>query len=53
MAPGAFFVLAMLTAVQNKIKINMAKKGKDVSKIQSGCNADCASCAEKCGSAKE
>jgi len=53
MAPGAFFVLAFLTAVQNKVKINMKKKGKDVSKIQSGCNADCASCAVKCGSAKE
>jgi len=53
MAPGAFFVLALLTGVQNKVKLNMAKKGKDVSKIQSGCNADCASCAAKCGSAKE
>lgn len=53
MAPGAFFVLAALTAIQNKVKLNMAKKGKDVSKIQSGCNSDCASCAAKCGSAKE
>ncbi len=53
MAPGAFFVLAMLTAAQNKVKINMEKKGKDASKIQSGCNSDCASCAAKCGSAKE
>lgn len=53
MAPGAFFVLAFLTGVQNKVKMNMAKKGKDVSRIQSGCNADCASCAAKCGSAKE
>lgn len=53
MAPGAFFVLATLTALQNKVKMNMAKKGKDVSKIQSGCNSDCASCAAKCGSAKE
>ena len=46
MAPGAFFVLAALTAIQNKIKINGAKKGKDVSKIQSGCNSDCLNCAE-------
>lgn len=53
MAPGAFFVLAFLTAIQNKVKLNMEKKGKDTSKIQSGCNADCASCAAKCGSAKE
>ncbi len=53
MAPGAFFVLAFLTGVQNKVKLNLAKKGKDVSKIQSGCNADCASCGAKCGNAKE
>lgn len=30
MAPGAFFVLAFLTAAQNKIKINGEKKGKDI-----------------------
>ena len=53
MAPGAFFVLAFLTGVQNKVKLNLAKKGKDVSKIQSGCNADCASCGAKCGNAQE
>ena len=53
MAPGAFFVLALLTGLQNKVKLNMAKKGKDLSKIQSGCNADCASCGAKCGNAKE
>lgn len=53
MAPGAFFVLAFLTAIQNKVKLNMEKKGKDTSKIQSGCNADCASCAAKCSGAKE
>lgn len=46
MAPGAFFVLATLTAIQNRIKINGEKKGKDMSKIQSGCGADCLSCAE-------
>ena len=53
MAPGAFFVLAFLTGVQNKVKLNLAKKGKDVSNIQRGCNADCASCGAKCGNAKE
>lgn len=53
MAPGAFFVLALLTGIQNKVKLNLAKKGKDVSKIQSGCNADCASCGAKCGNARE
>lgn len=50
MAPGAFFVLALLTAIQNKIKINGEKKGKDMSKIQSGCGSDCMNCAESgCG----
>ena len=48
MAPGAFFVLAMLTAVQNQVKINGEKKGKDMSRIGSGCGHDCASCAESC-----
>ena len=48
MAPGAFFVLAMLTAIQNQVKINGEKKGKDMSKIGSGCGHDCASCAECC-----
>lgn len=46
LAPGAFFVLAALTAIQNKIKIAGEKKGKDMSKIQSGCNSDCMSCGE-------
>ncbi len=46
MAPGAFFVLSALTAVQNKIKINGEKKGKDMSKIQSGCSSDCMSCSD-------
>ena len=50
MAPGAFFVLAFLTAVQNRVKMNLAKKGKDTSKIQSGCGGDCAACASGCGS---
>ena len=44
MAPGAFFVLALLTAIQNKVKIAGAAKGKDVSKIQSGCGNDCLHC---------
>lgn len=49
MAPGAFFVLACLVAIQNKMKANAAKKGKDV-KNTSGCG-DCASCgnASSCG----
>ena len=46
MAPGAFFVLAVLTSIQNKAKIRGAKKGKDVSKIQSGCGNDCLNCSQ-------
>lgn len=50
MAPGAFFVLAALTAIQNKIKIKGVKKGRDVSRIQSGCSEDCMSCSDAgCG----
>lgn len=44
LAPGAFFVLAVLTAIQNKIRINGEKKGKDMSKLQSGCGGDCMNC---------
>ena len=36
LAPGAFFVLACLVALQNKVKKNMAKKGKEVPK-SAGC----------------
>ena len=46
LAPGAFFVLSALTAIQNYAKIRGEKKGKDVSKIQSG---GCGGC-EGCGS---
>lgn len=47
MAPGAFFVLAILTAIQNAVKISGEKKGKDMSKIGSGCSEDCMNCGEK------
>lgn len=47
LAPGAFFVLAALTAVQNKIKAAGERKGKDMSKIQSGCGKDCANCGKE------
>ncbi len=43
LAPGAFLVLAGLTALQNKVKMNAAKKGKKVREA-SGCGEDCASC---------
>ncbi len=59
LAPGAFFVLAALTAIQNKIKIAGEKKGKDMSKIGSGCGEDCMNCGDKgcgrriCGASEE
>lgn len=50
LAPGAFFVLACLVALQNKVKKNMARKGKEVPK-SAGCGEGCASCASNgiCG----
>ena len=47
LAPGAFFVLACLTALQNKLKMpsatNGSAKGK---KAKTACCGDCANCAE-------
>ena len=43
---GAFFVLAALTALQNRVKRKMQEKGQNVDKIQSGCSSDCASCSD-------
>jgi electron transport complex protein RnfE len=42
LAPGAFFVLSMLTALQNKFKLPSATNGKSSSKL--GCSGDCLSC---------
>ncbi|MBQ7781396.1 MAG: electron transport complex subunit RsxE [Lachnospiraceae bacterium] len=54
LAPGAFFVLAVLTAIQNFIKIRGEKRGKDMSKIGSGCGGDCMHCGEgACADRKE
>lgn len=47
LAPGAFLVLAMLTAIQNKIKINAEKKGIK-SNIGAGCSGSCDSCSSSC-----
>ena len=53
LAPGAFFVLAILTAIQNKVKIEGEKRGKDMSRIGSGCSEDCMNCKESgCSSRK-
>ena len=43
LAPGAFFVLAMLAALQNKFKIGAAKRGIDPSE-SGGCCAGCDGC---------
>ena len=43
LAPGAFFVLAALVAIQNKIKLNAGKRTEDA-----GCVGKCSSCMNKC-----
>ena len=48
LAPGAFFVLAGLVAIQNKVKRNAANKGKET--VKTGCGEGCASCGNSsCG----
>ena len=46
-APGAFFVLACLVALQNFVKLKLKKAGKPYKKIGSGCSEDCMNCSEK------
>lgn len=46
LAPGAFFVLAALTALQNYVKNRAAKAGRDHARIQSGCSEDCMNCSD-------
>lgn len=53
MAPGAFFVLAALTAFQNLVKKAGEKKGIDMSRVGSGCSADCMNCSATCSGAVE
>ncbi|MCI9569953.1 MAG: electron transport complex subunit E [Lachnospiraceae bacterium] len=48
LAPGAFFVLAMLTAVQNKLKLPSATNG-DAPKSALACGGNCLACTG-CGS---
>ena len=46
LAPGAFFILAILTAVQNKLKMPSATNGSVKKKKKAGgCSGDCLSCA--------
>ncbi|MDD3204317.1 MAG: electron transport complex subunit E [Lachnospiraceae bacterium] len=44
LAPGAFFVLACLTALQNKVRIKAAAKGNVESAKKLSCGTDCATC---------
>lgn len=47
LAPGAFFVLAGLTAIQNKVKMNMAlnkKADQSSDSTDSSCQSGCGSC---------
>lgn len=46
LAPGAFFVLAVLTALQNYVREKLRKAGKPYEKIGSGCTEDCMNCAD-------
>ena len=50
LAPGAFFVLACLVALQNKVKKSLADRGRKVPEA-SGCAAGCGSCGNRavCG----
>ncbi len=45
-APGAFFVLAALVALQNFVKEKLQKAGKPNEKIGSGCSKDCMNCSD-------
>lgn len=45
MAPGAFFVLAMLTAIQNKLR-RIASSGENREDNKTSCKSDCAACGD-------
>lgn len=47
LAPGAFFVLAILTAIQNKVRAG--NKHQVQKNDNDGCNLNCASCGNKVG----
>ena len=51
LAPGAFLVLTLLVALQNRVKRSLEKKGIET-KIGSGCSGECASCQERCKGGK-
>lgn len=49
LAPGAFFVLAALVTVQNKIRLSQGKKPQEVK----CCDGGCANCNSKCENEKK
>ncbi len=51
LAPGAFLVLSLLVAAQNRAKRTAEKKGKET-KIGEGCTGECASCGSGCKGGK-
>ena len=51
LAPGAFLVLTLLVALQNRVKRSLEKKGIETN-IGSGCSGECASCQESCKGGK-
>ena len=51
-APGAFFVLAGLVALQNYVKNGRKKAGKPYEKIGSGSSEDCMNCKDSKGCTK-
>ncbi len=54
LAPGAFIVLAVLAAIQNHVRIRGEKRGRDMSRFQSGCGHDCLNCKDsKCEDREE
>ena len=49
LAPGAFFVLACLVAIQNKVKLRSGRKIKE----DAECNGKCSSCKSSCGNSDD
>lgn len=49
LAPGAFFVLAILTALQNKLKAPSATNRAPLDEGQIACGGDCSHCSGVCG----
>ena len=49
LAPGAFFVLAGVVAIQNKVKNRKPKNEQLIETEPYGCGSNCASCGSNCG----